>query len=84
MCVYNKLFLTRGFFTVKLLNFLKRSLIIAGLSLSALVIAAPSINKFTSAQTAQIKQIIHQYLIQNPHVLVEASQALQKKEMKNY
>ena len=82
MCVYNKLFLTRGFFTVKLLNFLKRSLIIAGLSLSALVIAAPSINKFTSAQTAQIKQIIHQYLIQNPHVLVEASQALQKKEMK--
>lgn len=38
-------------------------------------------NGFTKAQQDQIKVIIHNYLIQQPQVLVEASQALQKQQM---
>ncbi|MGD9107735.1 MAG: DsbA family protein [Gammaproteobacteria bacterium] len=40
-----------------------------------------NVNGFTKAQQAQIKVIIRNYLIQNPQVLVEASQALQEQQM---
>lgn len=36
---------------------------------------------FTPAQTQDIKTIVHDYLVSNPEVLVEASQALQVKQM---
>lgn len=36
---------------------------------------------FSPAQTQQIQQIVHDYLVNNPEVLIEASQALQNKEM---
>lgn len=36
---------------------------------------------FSSDQTTQIKQIVHDYLVTNPQVLIEASQALQKQEI---
>lgn len=36
---------------------------------------------FNQQQIKQIKQIIHDYLVQNPQVLVEASKALQEKQM---
>ncbi len=36
---------------------------------------------FSPDQVTQIKQVIHDYLVGNPQVLVEASQALQKQEM---
>lgn len=35
---------------------------------------------FTPAQTKDIKKIIHDYLVKNPEVLIEASNALHKKE----
>lgn len=38
--------------------------------------------KFTPAQTQQIQQIVHDYLVANPQVLVEASQALQAQQEK--
>lgn len=37
-------------------------------------------NSFTPAQQKNIEQIIHNYLIKNPEVLVEASQALQAQQ----
>lgn len=39
-------------------------------------------NGFTSAQQKQIENIIHDYLVQNPQVLDEASKALQARELK--
>lgn len=38
-------------------------------------------NQFTPAQTQQIEQIIHNYLVKNPQVLVEVSQSLQQQQM---
>lgn len=35
---------------------------------------------FNSAQQQQIRQIVHDYLVKNPGILVEASQALQRQE----
>lgn len=37
-------------------------------------------NQFSPTQINQLKQIVHDYLIQNPEVLLEAQQALQIKE----
>lgn len=42
---------------------------------------APPANGFSDSQTKQIQKIIHDYLVQNPQVLVEASQAYQDQEM---
>lgn len=43
--------------------------------------AANSTSSFTPDQTQQIQQIVHEYLVKNPQVLVEASQALQQQQM---
>ncbi|MGD9152895.1 MAG: DsbA family protein [Gammaproteobacteria bacterium] len=60
-------------------------LIILCLLLTAIVTSTfastSKVNGFTKEQQAQIKVIIHNYLIQNPQVLVEASQALQEQQM---
>lgn len=37
--------------------------------------------QFTPDQTKQIQQIVHEYLVKNPQVLVEASQSLQQQQM---
>lgn len=42
---------------------------------------ADNANQFNPAQTQQIQQIVHDYLVKNPQVLVEASQALQQQQM---
>lgn len=47
---------------------------------SGISVATPS-SGFSLEQTNQIKQIIHDYLVGNPQVLIEASQALQKQEI---
>jgi protein-disulfide isomerase len=41
-------------------------------------------NNFSATQTKQIEQIVHNYLINNPTVIVEALQDMQKKETKQY
>jgi protein-disulfide isomerase len=38
---------------------------------------------FTPDQTKQIQQIMHDYLVNNPEVLIEASQSLQQKQQKS-
>lgn len=52
------------------------SLALAGSLVSSLGIAA----NFTTEQKKQVEQIVHDYLVDNPQVLVEASQALQRKQ----
>lgn len=42
--------------------------------------SAPASN-MTDAQVKQIQKIVHDYLVQNPQVLVEASEAYQKQEL---
>ncbi len=56
-----------------------RTLLIASVLATSCV---PSFaNSFSTAQTSDIQQIVHDYLVKNPQVLVEASQALQKQQM---
>jgi protein-disulfide isomerase len=50
--------------------------------IGVVVAQAPSNNGFTPVQRKQIELIIHNYLIQNPQVLDEASKALQAKILK--
>jgi protein-disulfide isomerase len=71
----------------------KLALIVASVSMAsavcfnASVLAATKTNNHSgealalnSAQTKEIQQVVHDYLVNNPEVLVEASQALQRKE----
>ena len=56
---------------------------IAALSLGLSLPAAARSQSFSSSQKKQIEQVIHNYLINNPEVLVEASKSLQKKQQQN-
>ncbi len=47
-------------------------------TVAAVVETTPAASNFSPDQVKQIQQIVHDYLISNPQVLVEASQALQK------
>lgn len=49
---------------------------------TALVVnhSAMAADQLTSGQIEQVKSVVHDYLVTNPQVLVEASQALQKQE----
>lgn len=46
------------------------------------VAAAPAAATFTPAQTTAIEKIVHDYLVANPEVLVEASKTLQAQQQK--
>jgi protein-disulfide isomerase len=52
----------------------------SGLSQLAMADTAQS-TQFSADQVKQIQQIVHDYLVNNPKVLIEASQALQKQEI---
>lgn len=43
--------------------------------------SSKSSGPFSSSQQQEIQKIVHDYLVNNPEVLIEASQALQEKEM---
>ncbi len=45
-------------------------------------VASSANNALTEGQITQIKSLVHDYLVTNPQVLVEASQSLQQQEMK--
>lgn len=59
-----------------------KSLIAIGLSTA--VIASPSFaqDTFNPTQKKEIEQVIHNYLVKNPEVLIEASTALQQKQQR--
>ncbi|MCX7120362.1 MAG: DsbA family protein [Gammaproteobacteria bacterium] len=61
-----------------------RSTCIAALTLAAInaAYAAPATTSFTPAQVNQLHTIIHDYLVANPQVLVEASKVLQAQQEK--
>jgi len=55
---------------------------VSGLALSMPLSGfAQNASSFSPAQQQDIQKIVHDYLVKNPEVLVEASQALQEKEM---
>jgi protein-disulfide isomerase len=62
---------------VKLHKLLTHVSIVSAFTLSPLAMAA----SFDKDQVTEIQKIVHEYLVSNPEVLVEASQALQKQEM---
>nr|BAA20508.1 27kDa outer membrane protein [Coxiella burnetii] len=55
------------------------ALFLAGTLTAGVAIAAPSQFSFSPQQVKDIQSIVHHYLVNHPEVLVEASQALQKK-----
>jgi len=50
----------------------------AGLAASPLALA----DTFSGTQKKELEQMVHEYLVNNPEVLIEASQALQQKQQK--
>lgn len=61
---------------------LAASLCVTGLIYTASGMASDT--SFTPTQTKQIEQVVHDYLMNNPKVIVEAVQGLQKKEEQKY
>lgn len=66
---------------VKLVNIVTSAALIGTLSVSPMAMAAEK--PMTDAQKKQIEKVIHDYIVNNPEVLIEASQALQKKQQDN-
>lgn len=50
---------------------------------SQAVIADDAVSSMSDAQKKEIEKVVHDYLINNPEVLLEASQALQQKQQQN-
>ena len=63
-------------------NFLTAGVLATSLVSSA-VMAADVVTPMTDTQKKDIEKLVHDYLIGNPEVLLEASQALQQKQQKN-
>lgn len=68
---------------VNVSNLLTAGFLATTLVSQAVVAADTAPASFTDAQKTEIGQIIHDYLVTNPDVLIEASQALQQKQQKN-
>jgi protein-disulfide isomerase len=68
---------------VKTLNFVLSTLTASALGMASMttIAAAPAAASFTGDQKQQIEQIVHDYLVTKPEVLIEASKALQQKQM---
>ena len=55
--------------------------LVGSLTISAVFGAIQSNNQFNAGQVKAIQGIVHDYLVKNPQVLVEASEALQQQEL---
>lgn len=67
---------------VKLINFLTAGALASSLVTPA-VMAADATTPMPDAQKKEIEKVVHDYLLSNPEVLLEASQALQQKQQQN-
>lgn len=74
------LFFIKGII-VKLVNIVTSAALIGALSVSPMALAADK--PMTDEQKKQIEKVVHDYLVNNPEVLIEASQALQRKQQDN-
>lgn len=63
------------------MNKLLLSLFVSGAFFTTQAFAAEANGAFSPTQTQAIEKIVHDYLIKNPQVLVEVSQALQQQQM---
>lgn len=68
---------------MKFTNLLTAGALATSLVSSAVMAADPTPTPMPEAQKKQFEQLIHDYLISNPEVLIEASQALQQKQQQN-
>ncbi|OGT45378.1 MAG: hypothetical protein A3E83_00095 [Gammaproteobacteria bacterium RIFCSPHIGHO2_12_FULL_41_20] len=57
------------------------SLVALGAMIPALSYSAPQQQSVSPAEKARIEQVVHDYLLSNPQVIMEAVQVLQKKQM---
>lgn len=67
---------------MKFINLLTAGALATSL-VSHAVIAADAPAPMTDVQKKEIEKVVHDYLVSNPEVLVEASQALQQKQQQN-
>jgi len=67
---------------VKLSSLLTAGALIVAMTPAA-TMAAQATTQMTSAQTKEIEKIVHDYLVNHPEVLIEASQALQQKQQQS-
>ncbi|TAL63056.1 MAG: DsbA family protein [Legionella sp.] len=68
---------------MKLTNLLTAGALATSLVSPAIMAADAAATTSNDAQKKEIEQIVHDYLVNNPEVLIEASQALQKKQQQN-
>ncbi len=69
---------------MKFINLLTAGALVSAMASSVAVAATDTSNTrpISAAQKKQIEQIIHDYLVSNPEILLEASQALQQKQQR--
>lgn len=68
---------------MKYTNLLMAGALTASLVSSAVMAADDSTPPMSDAQKKEIEKVVHDYLVSNPEVLLEASQALQQKQQQN-
>ncbi|CEG57384.1 DsbA family protein [Legionella fallonii] len=68
---------------MKYTSLLAAGALTASLVSSAAIAADASTPPMSAAQKKEIEKVIHDYLVSNPEVLLEASQALQQKQQQN-
>ena len=68
---------------MKLVKTLTTLLLGASLIFNIAVVNAAQDNQFNPKQKTAIQKIVHEYIVTNPEVLVEASRALQQKQQQN-
>lgn len=62
---------------------MNRFLMMGALAAMAVTPAVNAADDFSSEQKKNIEKVVHDYLVNNPEVLIEASQSLQKKQQEN-
>jgi protein-disulfide isomerase len=68
---------------VKFTNLLTVGVLAASLASPAVMAEDDTVSSMSAAQKKEIEKLVHDYLVANPEVLLEASQALQQKQQQN-
>lgn len=68
---------------MKFTNLLTAGALVVSLASPALMAAGDTASSLSDAQKKDVEKVIHDYLVANPEVLLEASQSLQQKQQQN-